>query len=349
MTSISVIMPTYNAEAWVADTIDNLSTQTFGDFELIVVDDGSVDDTVSIVRRRLTADFPQPWTMIELGANRGPSAARNEGLRAATGDWVQFLDSDDFMAPVKFERQMAFCAGASVDVAGVHSAWQLCYREGEAISMIGEPIVPREHINAPIMCLFGANRPLHSAGITRRSVLEAIGGFNETLRFWECEELNARIAAHGRMVFVPSAEPLYLWRMHREAAYVGGGKARYQLGPVALGWIEQALAATGGTLISDLDVPEREKREIRDECTLWARRLYSRDQAALRHYLGLVRRLDPDFAPSHPKYASVLSRYIGFEGAEAMVKLLGLPRVIARETLRKLSLYHKEPAFDWFG
>jgi hypothetical protein len=63
----------------------------------------------------------------------------------------------------------------------------------------------------------------------------------------------------------------------------------------------------------------------------------------------LVRRLDPDFAPSHPKYASVLSRYIGFEGAEAMVKLVGLPRVIARETLRKLSLYHKEPAFDWFG
>jgi glycosyltransferase involved in cell wall biosynthesis len=349
MSLISVVMPTYNASAWVADTIDNLMEQTCPDFELIVVDDGSQDGTVPLLHEKLSRDFGRPWRIHELDRNRGPSAARNEGLRLAVGEWVQFLDADDYMAPTKFASQLSVCLTAPDAVVGVHSTWQLCYRDADRISLIGAPIVPREHINAPIMCLFGANRPLHSTGITRRSVLERIGGFNENLRFWECEELNARIAAQGRLVRVASPEPVYLWRMHREAAYVGVAAARYKLAPVALGWIEQALAATHGLTIGQLDISDQEKREIRDECTLWARRLYGQDQGALRTYLGLVRRLDPDFAPSHPKYASVLSRYVGFEGAEAMVKLVGLPRVIARETLRKLSLYHKEPAFDWFG
>jgi glycosyltransferase involved in cell wall biosynthesis len=349
MEQISVIMPTYNAEAWVCDTIDNLSRQTYPNFELIVVDDGSRDETVSRVKKKLSADFHRPWKVLELGANCGPSAARNEGLRAASGEWVQFLDSDDYMAPSKFEAQVTWCQTAPDDVAGVHSTWQLCYLNEGKVTLIGSPVVPREHINAPIMCLFGANRPLHSAGITRRSILNEIGGFNESLRFWECEELNARIAARGRLLRVPATEPAYLWRMHRKTGYVGGDEARYKLAPVALGWIEQALAATNGKPINELGLSDSENREIRDECTLWARRLYSRDQKSLREYLSMVRRLDPDFAPSHPRYASILSRYVGIEGAEAIVSLLGRPKAFVRDTLDRLSLYRKEPAFDWFG
>src|SRR5579871_6632263 len=102
-------MPTYHAAKWVTKTIDSLIAQTYPHHELVVVDDGSQDDTVAVVRDKLTRDFRNHWQIIELGRNGGPSAARNVGLGAATGSWVQFIDSDDLIAPDKFERQMAFC------------------------------------------------------------------------------------------------------------------------------------------------------------------------------------------------------------------------------------------------
>src|SRR5579871_3843967 len=102
-------MPTHHAAKWVTDTIDSVIAQTYPYLELIVVDDGSQDDTVAVVRDKLKRDFRKHWQIIELGTNRGPSAARNVGLGAASGSWVQFIDSDELIAPDKFERQMAFC------------------------------------------------------------------------------------------------------------------------------------------------------------------------------------------------------------------------------------------------
>ena len=110
MDLISVIMPTYNSAKCISCTIDNLAAQTYPHFELIVSDDGSQDDTVSVVRNKLAKSFKNPWQIIELGENQGPSAARNLALKAAKGTWVQYLDSDDFIAPSKFEMQAARCA-----------------------------------------------------------------------------------------------------------------------------------------------------------------------------------------------------------------------------------------------
>jgi len=183
MDLISVIMPTYNAAQWVSYTIDNLAAQTYPHFELIVSDDGSQDDTVSVVRNKL-ANFKNPWQIIELGKNRGPSAARNVALKAAKGKWVQYLDSDDFMAPSKFEMQAAHCARASAEVSAVYSPWRQCYIDDGRVSFVGRLHKPDMEGRAPIMCLGGRNRVLQGAGLTRRSVLEQIGGWDEGLRFW---------------------------------------------------------------------------------------------------------------------------------------------------------------------
>src|SRR4051812_44698764 len=96
---VSVIVPTYNSEKWICDTLDSLIAQTYPHLELIVVDDGSKDNTLALVRDKLGKEFRNSWQIIEHGSNHGPSAARNTGLRAASGSWVQFLDSDDFIAP----------------------------------------------------------------------------------------------------------------------------------------------------------------------------------------------------------------------------------------------------------
>ena len=121
-TLVSIVMPTLNAQAWVVDTIDSVLAQTYPHIELIVVDDGSTDDTVDVVRRKLAADFKGDWRVIGLAENRGPSVARNVGLAAARGVWVQFLDSDDFLAPDKLARQMAPRRTRS-SPPGFHAGW----------------------------------------------------------------------------------------------------------------------------------------------------------------------------------------------------------------------------------
>jgi glycosyltransferase involved in cell wall biosynthesis len=347
MSLVSVIMPTYNSAKFVTETIDNLIQQTYPHIELIVVDDGSRDDTVPVVRNKLIRDFKHPWQIIELGSNRGPSAARNVGLRSATGSWVQYLDSDDFMSPSKLELQMAYCERESSDVSAVYSPWRQCYVDSGKITLAGHLTQPDMVGRAPIMCLVSNHRPLHSAGLARRAVLEQIGGFDETLRFWECEEVSFRLAKAGRFVKVPSAKPLYLWRQHRDRVYLGGDDARYQSTPVALSWIEQILKGLEYKTLDEVDLSEADRRDILYYSADWARTLYSQDRTAFRKYVATARRLDPNLAPAYPKIISALSRHIGYEGAEAIANLSGAPAAALRKVARGLKSRPQESAFDW--
>jgi glycosyltransferase involved in cell wall biosynthesis len=312
-----------------------------------VVDDGSHDDTVAAVRRKLRADFRHPWKLIELGGNRGPSAARNVGLGVASGAWVQFLDSDDLMPPTKFGRQMAYCTQAPADVVAVYSPWRRCYVDDGAITWEGPLVEPDMAGRAAIMCLVGGVRPLHSAGLARRSALDRIGGFDETLRFWECEEINVRLARIGRLEPVPAPEPCYFWRMHREKIYIGGEDARYRSTPVALGWIEQVLKAAEHRPLDQLGLSAGERRDLLADCTVWARLLYAQDRVAFRKYVALARTLDPHIVPTHPAYVSTAARYLGYEAAEGLAKLGRLPRRVVRRTLQRMGRRPRNSVFDW--
>ena len=340
-------MPTYNSAKWVAETIDSLISQTYPHVELVVVDDGSHDDTVSVVHKKLTADFKHEWKIVELGSNRGPSAARNVGLRAASGSWIQYLDSDDFMSPSKFALQMAHCERASPDVAAVYSPWRQCYVDSGKIILTGQLTQPDMTGRAPIMCLVGAYRPLHSAGLTRRSVLEQIGGFDESLRFWECEEVTFRIAKAGRLESVPSAVPFYLWRQHRDAEYLGGAEARYQILPVALSWVEEMLKGLEYKSIYEVDLSARDRHDILSFSTEWARTLYRHDRNAFRQYVTAARRLDPDLAPTYPRPIAALSRHVGYEGAEAVSNLARAPRALIRKLIRPFRPARRQPVLEW--
>ena len=347
MEILSVVMPTYNAEKWVVATIDNLTTQTYPHLELIVVDDGSRDGTVAAARERLSSGFPHKWRIIELGANRGPSAARNIGVRAAAGSWVQFLDSDDFMAPTKLERQMQHCLSASSNLSAVYSAWQRCYYDDGEIVLEGDLATPPEPAKEPLMCLVGINRPLLGSGIARRSTLEEIGGFDESLRFWECEEAFVRLAEAGSLDVVASSEPLYLWRMHRDKIYIGDETARYRSSPVALGWLELVLRQASGRLLSELQLSNAERAKLLDDCTVWARILYSRDRLAFRKFVAMTQRLEPKIAPTHPPVASFLSPLVGYEAAEGVTRAGRIPNVLKNKALNMFKLGRQGSAFDW--
>ncbi|MCB0791851.1 MAG: glycosyltransferase family 2 protein, partial [Flavobacteriales bacterium] len=102
--NVSVVVPCHNAAPWIEATLTSVLAQDWPGLEVIVVDDGSVDDSADRVARR----FPQVRLLRQ--ANAGVAAARNAGLKAASGDWVAFVDADDHWLPGKLRVQMALLA-----------------------------------------------------------------------------------------------------------------------------------------------------------------------------------------------------------------------------------------------
>lgn len=110
----SVVIPCYNGAEYLRAALDSVAAQTIQPLEVIVVDDGSTDNSVAVAREW------NPSVRIVPQKNSGPSVARNRGIDEARGDWIAFLDADDLWKPEKLERQLAVIAP---DVVAVHSYW----------------------------------------------------------------------------------------------------------------------------------------------------------------------------------------------------------------------------------
>src|SRR5882757_4082321 len=100
---VSVIMPAYNAEKYIAEAINSVKQQTYTAWELIVIDDGSTDNTAAIIKKYAGTDNRIMYTY---QANGGQGKARNNGLKKATGEYVAFLDADDLWIPEKLNTQV---------------------------------------------------------------------------------------------------------------------------------------------------------------------------------------------------------------------------------------------------
>ena len=114
---VSIIMPSYNTGKFIAESIASVAAQTYTDWELIVVDDASTDNTDDVVQRVFLSgaqaeskDLPSKIHYLKNDHNRGAAFSRNRALREAKGKWIAFLDSDDLWTPDKLEKQIAFMA-----------------------------------------------------------------------------------------------------------------------------------------------------------------------------------------------------------------------------------------------
>jgi glycosyltransferase involved in cell wall biosynthesis len=203
---VSVIIPTYNRAGIIGRTIDNILEQTYRNLELIVVDDGSTDDT----QARLKA-YGDRIRVIQQN-NAGPGAARNRGAEAAQGDIIAFQDSDDLWKPTKLERQVALlerdrslpCCLCNVLMRVVdgksytsfeHSLIKLEREEGLWLNVLD--------VLATRFVLF------NQAAAIRRDAFERIGGFPEDLRYMEDYDLPLRLAMEGSWAFI--REPLVVY------------------------------------------------------------------------------------------------------------------------------------------
>jgi glycosyltransferase involved in cell wall biosynthesis len=200
---VSIIMPCYNGEAFLAEAVGSVLGQTFRDFELIVVDDGSTDGSAGILAR-----YGDPVRVMRQ-ANRGVSAARNAGIEAARGNFIAFLDADDTWEPDFLEEMVKGMADPQTAIA--YCGWQNV-GVGE-----GKPFVPPNYEGADKMghlLRFASLWPIHAI-LIRRSLMPAGLPFNPAYPACEDYDLWLRIASFHRIQLVPRV--LAYYRKHGDA------------------------------------------------------------------------------------------------------------------------------------
>jgi glycosyltransferase involved in cell wall biosynthesis len=188
---ISVVIPAYNHARWLPESIESALQQTLQPHEIIVVDDGSTDNTREVVAR-----YPVKYIYL---AQVGPSAARNHGIREAVGDWIAFLDADDRWLPRKLELQ----AAAVRDEGFCYCATTLFHEDGQT--------APRQFYDARHVktVLRRQNCIDTSSVLIRKDLLIRIGGFNETIRAGEDWEVWLKLAQLTGFAAVPGRLLLY--------------------------------------------------------------------------------------------------------------------------------------------
>ena len=205
MAKVSVIIPTHNRARFLGAAISSVLNQTYADFELVVVDDGSRDETVEVVgkfhddRLRLIR-HPEP---------RGGAAARNTGIRNSTGPYVAFLDDDDEWYPNKLELQVDLMDRSPPTTGVVYGGFEQFESQ---TGRIVERRMPSQRGNL-WEALLKAN-PVSGTSLVmvRRPCLEAVGGFDEELTSFQDFDLWLRLAANCEFDFVPQV--LYKYRLH---------------------------------------------------------------------------------------------------------------------------------------
>lgn len=217
--TVSVVMPVYNVEAYVAEAIDSVLAQTFTDFELIVVDDAGTDRSMDIVR-----GYDDPRIRIVSQANRGLAGARNTGILQARGTYVALLDSDDRWLPEKLALHVIHLDN-NPDVGVSFSPSRFIDRDGRPMRLVQTPkldgIEP-----ADIFCRNPVGNG--SAPVIRRAALEAVAFphpekpsrvcyFDESLRQSEDIEMWLRLAVAGEVRFAGIEPALTEYRVN------GGG------------------------------------------------------------------------------------------------------------------------------
>jgi len=222
--TVSVVMPVYNVRPYIEEAISSVLGQTFEDFELLIIDDESPDDSIKFVESR----FSDARIKIIPQKNRGLAGARNTGIRNAVGNFIAFLDSDDFWQTNKLEKHVKLME-SSADIGVSFSASMFVNEGSEPINQIQSPYIKRDYTARNVFC----RNPIGngSAPVIRKGVLEQIAFkgqnkhgeyvdywqyFDESLKQSEDIDCWSRIAVITATKFHLIDEPLTYYRVNNE-------------------------------------------------------------------------------------------------------------------------------------
>lgn len=200
MPAISVVIPAYNAQNTIKETIQSVLNQTFSDFEIIVINDGSTDETLNIVQT-----ISDPRLKVFSYANAGPSISRNRGISNASGEFIAPLDSDDIWLPDKLEAQLN--ALRDYPQAAIAYSWIDHINEQGNFLRKGTRNTDTGNVYAKLLLvnfIVTTSNPL-----IRRTALTEVGEFNPNLKWADDRDMWIRLAARHEFVCVPAVHILY--------------------------------------------------------------------------------------------------------------------------------------------
>lgn len=231
--ALSVVLAVYNGARHLERSLQSVLSQSFADFELIVVDDGSTDATPAILAALTRAD---PRVIVLRQENRGLTASLNRGIALARGTYVARQDADDISKPERFARQIAYLE-THPSVAALGTYAEVIDRSGMAVSRLagacGAPAVTRG-----LMTL--RRTPVHGSVMMRKNVLEAAGGYREAFRAGQDYDLWLRLISRFDVDNLPDV--LYQWRMDHESVYTTQRATQLKYAGVALAMAHERAA-----------------------------------------------------------------------------------------------------------
>ncbi|MCC5805487.1 MAG: glycosyltransferase family 2 protein [Opitutales bacterium] len=299
---VSILIPCYNARQWVGVAIESALAQTYPHTEVIVVDDGSTDGSVEVLRG---FDGRIRW---ETGPNRGGNPTRNRLLELAQGEWLQYLDADDWLKPDKIERQVADLEkDDAVDV--LYSPVIMAWHEAGGVREEPDPIPPPHD---PAILLAAWDLPQTGGPLWRKSALLDVGGWKDDQPCCQEHELYLRLLTAGkRFRHCPETGAVYRqWSdgtvCKRNVPLVH--EKRLEIEDA----LENHLRETGALTPERLRAVNQARFEI-------ARGMWRYNRPAARVLMQRVRAADPAFVPSGhaapPAYQKTY-RLLGFAAAE---------------------------------
>ncbi|MEN6474580.1 MAG: glycosyltransferase [Syntrophaceae bacterium] len=236
---VSVIIPVFNAGTYLRLALESVLNQSYQDFEIIAVDDGSTDDS-----REILASYGKRVTCISQ-ANKGPSAARNTGIHHAKGAFIAFLDADDLWLPTKLEKQIRFLEeNPSVDF--VYTDFVMIDAGGTPIRDVRLKTITDQQTLVNTMLVHNVMNGSNSSSVMKKDCFDRAGYFDETMRGCEDRDMWIRIARTCKVQVLQ--EPLVHYRFHQSNAHknipmMQQGQERFvQKNAVDAGWLTRRKA-----------------------------------------------------------------------------------------------------------
>jgi len=215
---VSILIPAFNAKEWIAETLQSAIVQTWSSKEIIVVDDGSTDGTAEVARR-----FARDGIKVVSTENRGAQAARNHAYELSHGDYIQWLDADDLLAPNKIEQQLAAVRTGDCDHILLSSSWAPFYYRTRSAHFVQNSLC--QDLSPAEWLLRKMNENLFmqpATWLTSRRLTEAAGVFDTRLQFDDDGEYFCRVllASEGTR-FVPGTGVFYRATSSNRVSYIG--------------------------------------------------------------------------------------------------------------------------------
>lgn len=281
---ISVVMSVYNGEKYLREAIDSILNQTFADFEFIIIDDGSTDESSDIIK-----SYNDPRIILIRQKNKGLAAALNVGIKAARGKYIARMDADDISAQSRLEKQILFMESNPVCVAlGTNAV--VINEDGEELYKTDLPLD-----NETIKSLVVTGCPFyHGSVMLKRDTLFAVDGYNEEVRMAQDDFLWIKIQNHGYFYLVKEA--LYYYRITSNNISKLNKTASRKLREIIIDYAEtDALTSESIAYINNIATSKHTKLKKAMYCLQVGRAklVHGRDRKGSRGWLLKAIRIDP--------------------------------------------------------